>query len=313
MTNPRPSLTRYAWLSIGAAILTIGLKAGAWWITGSVGLLSDALESLVNLAAATVALVMLSIAARPPDDQHAYGHDKAEYFSSGFEGGMILFAAVTISITAINRLLHPQPLEQVGVGLIVSVVASLINLSTARVLLTASRRYNSITLEADAQHLMTDVWTSVGVIVGVGLVSLTGWQRLDPLIALLVAANIVWTGLKLLRRTALGLMDTALPAKEQAEMRAILDRHAVDGISYHALRTRTAAARRFMSVHILVPGTWSVQEAHDFVERLEIELRAVLDTVTIVTHIEPLEDPVSWQDASLDRVNPGMAPVPNSQ
>jgi cation diffusion facilitator family transporter len=178
MTGNRPSLTRFAWLSIAAATLTISLKACAYWLTGSVGLLSDALESLVNLVAASVALVVLTIAARPADEEHPYGHDKAEYFSSGVEGGMILLAALSIAATALDRLLHPQPLEQVGLGLTVSMIASLINFGIARTLFAAGRRYHSITLEADAQHLMTDVWTSAGVLLGVGAVSLTGWEWL---------------------------------------------------------------------------------------------------------------------------------------
>jgi cation diffusion facilitator family transporter len=303
MTENHPSLTRFAWLSIAAALLTISLKAGAYWLTDSVGLLSDALESLVNLVAASIALVVLIIAARPPDEEHPYGHDKAEYFSSGVEGGLILLAALSIVATVLDRLLHPHPLEQVGLGLSVSVIASLINFGIARILLTAGRRYHSITLEADAQHLMTDVWTSAGVLLGVGAVYLTGWDRLDPLIALAVAANIVWTGVHLVRRSALGLMDTALPVEEQAVIKNILDQYQHDGMQYHALRTRRAAARRFVSVHILVPGVWTVQQGHDLLERIEAQIRAQLANATIFTHLEPLEDPVSWQDTELDRPN----------
>jgi cation diffusion facilitator family transporter len=252
------SLTRFAWLSITAALITIGLKAGAYLLTGSVGLLSDAMESGVNLIAAIVALVALTVAAQPPDDQHEYGHDKAEYFSSGTEGALILVAAASIAWTSVERLLNPRPIEQLGIGLAVSVVASLVNLVVARILLQAGRQYNSITLEADAHHLMTDVWTSVGVVVGVAAVGLTGWGWLDPVIALAVAVNIVWTGFTLLRRSAGGLMDTALATEDRLKLDEILNAHIGDGIVFHAIRTRQAGSRRFVTFHVLVPGNWSV-------------------------------------------------------
>lgn len=296
-----PSLKRFAWLSIAAALATIALKTAAWWLTGSVGLLSDALESGVNLAGALMALAMLTIAAQPPDDDHAFGHGKAEYFASGFEGFLILAAAVGIAIAAVDRLLHPQPLAQVGAGLVVSVVASLINLATARALLAAGREHRSITLEADAHHLMTDVWTSAGVLVGVGAVALTGWLWLDPLLALLVAANIVWTGWQLLHRSASGLMDAALPAEQHAAVVAVLDRYRESGIDYHALRSRQAGARCFVTVHVLVPGAWSVQRGHDLLERIEADIRAALPHASVFTHLEPIEDPVSTHDIELDR------------
>jgi cation diffusion facilitator family transporter len=298
------SLTRFAWLSIAAAVATIGLKLSAYLLTGSVGLLSDALESLVNLAAAIIALAMLTISARPPDEEHAYGHSKAEYFASGAEGTLILVAAVSIIVTAGQRLVNPQPLEQVGLGLIVSVIASLINWATAQVLLRAGRHYHSISLEADAQHLMTDVWTSAGVIVGIGAVNLTGWDRLDPLIALLVSANIIWAGISLVRRSALGLMDTALPSEEQETIRQILDNYRQQGVQFHALRTRSAAARRFVSLHVLVPGVWTVQRGHNLLEQIEADLRRQLPNLTVFTHLEPLEDSASWQDTTLDREKP---------
>ncbi|HMQ34633.1 MAG TPA: cation diffusion facilitator family transporter [Chloroflexaceae bacterium] len=298
----RKSLTRFAWLSIGAAAATIGLKAAAYLITGSVGLLSDALESLVNLVAAVVALVVLTIAARPPDEDHAYGHDKAEYFSSGAEGALILIAAASIIYAAVGRLLDPQPIEQAGLGLAISVAASAINLVVARVLLQAGRHYHSITLEADAHHLMTDVWTSVGVVVGVAAVALTGWQRLDPIIAMIVAANIIWSGARILRRSALGLLDTALPGEDRAKVVAILAGYAErEGVQYHALRTRQAGARRFCSVHILVPGAWTVARGHMLLERIETDVRRALPNATVFTHLEPLEDPASFEDQSLDR------------
>jgi cation diffusion facilitator family transporter len=300
--SDRSSLTRFAWLSIAAALITIGLKAWAYLVTGSVGLLSDALESLVNLAAAVVALIALIIATRPPDDDHAYGHSKAEYFSSGVEGALILIAALTIGYTAIARLINPQPLEAIGLGLAISVGASLINLFVARVLLRAGKQHRSITLEADAHHLMTDVWTSVGVIVGIGLVALTGWQRLDPIIALIVAGNIVWSGWRLLQRSALGLIDTALPADELQAVRRVLDGYCTrEGLAYHALRTRQAGARRFVSVHILVPGDWSVRRGHHLLEQIERDVITALPGTTVFTHLEPIDDPASFADQKLDR------------
>ncbi len=303
VAQQRPSLIRYAWLSIAASIVIICLKGYAYWVTDSVGLLSDALESIVNLVSACVALVVLTIAARPADDDHPYGHDKAEYFSSGLEGGLILVAAIGIAAAAVERLLHPRALEQIGVGLAVSLVATVINFVVARVLLSAGRGHDSITLEADGHHLMTDVWTSIGVIVGVGAVALTGWSWLDPAVALAVAANIVWTGGMLLRRSTLGLMDTALPASELDVIKAVLERYRSEGIAYHALRTRRAAARRFVSMHVLVPGLWTVQRGHDLLERVEDEIREQLPNTTMTIHLEPIEDPRSWSDAAIEPVS----------
>ena len=268
-TTNQPSLTRFAWLSIAAAILTIALKTIAYLLTGSVGLLSDALESLVNLAGALMALAMLTIAVRPADDEHAYGHSKAEYFSSGVEGTLILIAAISIGVAAFQRLITPKPLEQVGLGLAVSIVASLVNLSVAFVLFRASKRHNSITLNANAQHLMTDVWTSAGVLVGVGAVALTGWERLDPIVAFIVAGNIIWSGVRIVHKSVLGLMDTALPAEELSTIQRVLEGYRQDGVEYHALRTRQAGTRRFVSFHVLVPGDWTVQRGHALLERIE--------------------------------------------
>jgi len=295
------SLTRFAWLSIAAAVLTLGLKSGAYLLTGSVGLFSDALESIVNLAGALMALTMLTIAARPADEDHAYGHNKAEYFSSGVEGTLILIAAVSIGVTAFQRLLAPQPLEQIGLGLGVSVIASIVNLSVALVLKKAGNRYHSVTLEASAQHLMTDVWTSVGVLVGVGAVALTGWEILDPIVAFLVAGNITWSGIRIVRKSVLGLMDTALPAEEQSAIRRVLEEHSQDGVQFHALRTRQAGSRGFVSFHVLVPGEWTVQQGHNLLEHIESDLRSALPKVTVFTHLESIDDPASWDDTSLDR------------
>ncbi len=299
---PEPSLARYAWLSVAAAIVTIGLKAGAYFLTGSVGLLSDALESFVNLAAAVVALIVLAIVARPPDEEHQFGHDKAEYFSSGFEGALILFAAASIVYSSVHRLLNPRTIEQVGVGVAISISASLLNLLVARILLRAGRANHSITLEADSRHLMTDVWTSVGVVAGVAAVGLTGLNWLDPVIGLLVGANIIWTGIQLMRVSLLGLLDTALPHEELQKILAILHQHQQqDGIAWHALRTRTASSRRFVSVHLLVPDEWTIRHSHDLAEQIEAEIRATLPRVTLFTHLEPISDPSSLQDTGLDR------------
>jgi cation diffusion facilitator family transporter len=300
-TSDRAFLKRYAVLSIAAAIATIGLKTLAFLFTGSVGLLSDAMESLVNLAGALMAFAMLTIAARPADEEHSYGHSKAEYFSSGVEGTLILVAAISIAVTAIGRLISPQSLEQIGIGLGISVVASLVNLAVASILMKAGKRFESITLEADARHLMTDVWTSAGVVVGVGAVALTGWQRLDPIIAILVAANIVRSGVGIVRRSVLGLMDTALPAEDQERVRKILAAHLESGIQYHALRSRQAGARRFVSMHIIVPGNWTVHQGHQLLEKVEAEVREALHGVTVFTHLESMDDPTSWDDVTLDR------------
>jgi cation diffusion facilitator family transporter len=296
-----PTTARYALISVAAALATIALKGGAYLLTGSIGLLSDALESLINLAAALVALLALWVAARPADAEHTYGHTKAEYFSSGFEGVLIFLAAASIMYAALRRLLHPQPIEAPGIGLAISAAATAINFGTARVLFAAGRRNDSITLEADAQHLMTDVWTSVGVIVGVGAAVLTGWHRLDAIVAIAVAVNVLRSGGKLIWRSMLGLLDTSLPDDMVGTIRAILDAHSAEGVRYHALRTRQAGARRFIAFHILVPGGWTVQRGHDLLEAIEEQIRAAVPNSTIDTHLEPIEDPVSWEDTRLER------------
>jgi cation diffusion facilitator family transporter len=299
----RQPLLRYAALSVVAALVTIGLKAGAYFLTGSIGLLSDALESLVNLIAAVVALFALSVAARPADEEHTYGHTKAEYFSSGFEGTLIVVAAASIVVAGVRRFLAPQPIVDPGAGLAINGLAALVNLGAAQVLLRAGRRHESITLEADAHHLMADVWTSLGVILGVGAAALTGWHRLDAVVAIAVAALVLQVGFKLLRRSMLGLLDTSLPEETLRTITRILEAHAAEGVRYHALRTRQAGARRFIAFHILVPGEWTVQRGHDLLEAIEEKIRAAVPNSSVDTHLEPIEDPVSWEDTKLERAN----------
>lgn len=304
-----PSLIRYAWLSIATALVTIGLKMSAYAVTGSVGLLSDALESIVNLVAAIVALIVLNIAAQPPDEDHEYGHAKVEYFSSGVEGALILVAAGSIIYAAWPRLIAPQPLEQVGLGLGISVFASLINFAVSRIIATAGHKYNSITLEADAKHLMTDVWTSIGVLVGIGAVWLTGWERLDPIVAILVAINILWSGFDLIRRSVLGLLDTALPNDERLAIQKVLDRYRAEGVQFHALRTRQAGMRRFVSMHVLVSGDLTVRDGHNILEKIEADVRSLYMATTVFTHLEPIDDPASFEDTQLDRVAKAERPA----
>lgn len=312
MAEKRKSLMFYGWLSIFAALSTIALKSYAYWLTNSVGLLSDALESVINLVAAIIMLIVLYVAAKPPDEKHPYGHEKVEYFSSGAEGVMILLAAVSIMIAASERLEHPQLLQKLDIGIAISALASVINLIVAFILIKVGKKNNSITLESDGKHLMTDVWTTVGILFGIGIIlvansfeesltiakqlGLNGWEILDPIIAIVIALNIVWTGLQLLRRTFSGLMDAALIPSEQFQIIDILEQFvALNGIAYHALRTRYAGARRFMSVHVLVPGDWTVQQGHDLVELIEQQITTIFDNIDIDTHLEPIEDPVSWQ------------------
>jgi cation diffusion facilitator family transporter len=298
----RNDLNKFIWLSIAAAIATITLKTAAYFYTGSIGLLSDALESVINLAAAIVALLMIKIAAQPPDEEHSFGHDKAEYFASGIEGTLIFIGAIAIIYTAFPRLFAPQPIEHLGIGLVISLIATLINLIVGVILIRVGRAQHSIILEADGQHLITDVWTSVGVVLGIFLVGLTGWLILDPIIALLVAFNIVRTGFQLIRRSALGLMDTAVSPETHGKIVQILDDYAANKkIDYHALRTRQSGARKFISVHILVPDEWTVQKGHDLTEEIENEICAAVADSTVFTHLEPLEDPSSFLDLELFR------------
>ncbi|NLO71698.1 MAG: cation transporter [Porphyromonadaceae bacterium] len=289
-------------MSIAAAVVTIGLKFYAYIITGSMGLLSDALESCVNLLAAIVALIMIHISEKPADEKHEFGHTKAEYFSSAIEGALILIAAFSIIWSAAPKLISPQPIENVGLGLGISLVASLINLATATVLIRNGKKRNSLLLEADGKHLMTDVWTSAGVIFAIGLVKLTGWLILDPIIAILVALNIVLTGYQLIRRSANGLMDVSISPEDLKIVTDYLDNLKTEKIDYHSLMTRQAGQRKFISLHLLVPGAWSVQKGHDFADEVEETIENMFsELVTVSTHIEPIEDPISLRDITIDR------------
>jgi cation diffusion facilitator family transporter len=308
MDNPTPVATtsnpleKYAWLSIAAALATIGLKTLAWWLTGSVGLLSDALESTVNLAAALLALSMLRLAASPPDENHPHGFSKAEYLAAGIEGALIVLAAAGIIVSAVPRLFEPRELQAPVLGLGLTVVASGINLACALLLIRVGRAEHSITLEADGKHLMADVWTSAGVIVGVALVFATGWLRLDPLVALAVAAHVIWTGIGLVRRSTSGLLDAAISHADQEEIGKLLAEYSKRyGISFHAIRTRQAGARRFITFHILVPDAWTVAQAHHLSEEIESRIRSLVPNATLLTHIEPISDPASYDDQELDR------------
>ena len=300
MDASTPHIHRFAWISVAAALITILLKFSAWWVTDSVGLLSDALESFVNLVGAIAALIALWYATREADEEHAYGHAKAEYFSSGLEGALILLAAVSIVYTAVPRLIDPEPVESAGTGITIAIVAALVNLLAARWISSAAHSHDSIALEADANHLMTDVITTGGVVIGVALMSATDWTRLDPIIALLVAANIIRVGIDLVKRSMLGLLDTALPDEQLEKIQTVLSRYRTsDNIQAHALRTRRAGLRRFGSVHILVPGDWTVHRGHQLASEIEQEIRAEVPGIMMVTHLESLDDPRSWDDATL--------------
>ncbi len=289
-------LSKFAWLSIAVALVTIFLKGAAWQLTGSVGLLSDAAESLVNLGAAIVALIALKVSIRPPDEDHNFGHSKAEYFSAAFEGTMILIAASVIIYSAIERIIHPKPIENLGAGLVISVVASLFNGGVAVVLLRAGKKHRSPVLIADGRHLLTDVVTSAAVLIGIGLVWLTDINVLDPAVALIAGMNILWTGWKLLRDSTSGLMDVSLPEEDNEALKTILDRFTSDTVIYHAFRSRESGSRRFLEFHLLVPGAWTVQKSHDLVERITEALVADYPDLRVICHVEPIEDPASYED-----------------
>jgi len=298
--DPPVDLTRFAWLSIAAALVTMSIKAFAAWLTGSVGLLSDAAESVVNLVAAIVALFALRVSMQPPDATHPYGHSKAEYFSAAVEGIMIFLAAAVIIAQAIERLIRPVMPEQLGIGLSISVGAALINGGVALVLLRQGRLHGSVTLIADGRHLMTDVVTSGAVLIGVLLVALTHQPRLDPIVALLAGLNILWTGFTLIRSSMTTLLDTALPESELAAANLILDdfRHA-QGVDFHAIRSRVAGNRHFLSMHVLVPDTWTVKRGHDLCEDVADALMARVHNLRVETHLEPQGDPRSYEDQDI--------------
>ena len=301
MSASRRQLLRYAWLSLGTAGATIALKLLAWHLTGSVGLLSDALESLVNVAAAAAALGALLISAMPPDDEHAFGHDKIEFFASGLEGGLILTAAAAILWTAVPRLIDPQPIHEAGTGLLVSAIASGLNLIVGSLLISKGRSAGSPVLEADGRHLVSDVISSIGVLLGIVLVWVTGWHLIDPLIALAVAAFILRMGFVLIRNAVHGLLDRSLSAEDLEKVRAVLQRYESEEIHFHALRTRASGSRKFVALHVLVPDEWTVRRGHDLLEQIEHDLRHALPAGQIFTHLEPLNDPSSWDDQNLDR------------
>jgi cation diffusion facilitator family transporter len=286
--HPSAGLERYAWLSIAAAVVTIALKAGAYRLTGSVGLLSDAAESVVNLVAAVIALIALRVAARPPDHNHDYGHGKAEYFSAGAEGLMIFVAAAFILVSAVQRLLHPVALESLGVGLLISTVASMVNGAVGLVLLRAGRTHRSVTLTADGKHLMTDVVTSAGVIVGVLLVAVTGWAWLDPVVAILVGLNILVTGYRLVSDSVTSLLDAALPEEDMTRLRAVLDGLSTPEVQFHDIRTRESGRQRFVSLTVRMPGDWTVQQAHRVTDEVERALSQGLPGTHVQTHVAPL-------------------------
>lgn len=295
----------FAWISIAAAITTILLKFSAYVITGSIGFFSDAIESFVNLVTATTSLIALRIAERPADAQHAYGHTKAEYFASVVEGVSILIASGGIALAAFSRLAHPQPIHGPFLGIVISVLASSVNALVAIVLFRAGRKHRSIALESEAHHLMTDVWTSVAVIAGVGAVFFTNIQLLDPLIALMVSANIVFSGFRIIKNSVLGFMDTSISAEDIRGVEEVLHRHCIRDISYHGLRTRSSASRRFVTFHVLVPGHWTVRRGHNLLEKIEQDLHGKFEKMTITTHLEPREDARSSDDISLDRTQNG--------
>ena len=282
-------LERFMWLSIAASIATIALKLAAALITGSVGFLSDAIESVINVVAAVVGLWALKISAKPADDNHPFGHAKAEYFSAQVEGAMIFVAAIAIIYTAVERILHPQPIEQAGLGLLLSTIASVLNLAVGLLLIRAGRRYRSATLDADGHHLITDVWTTVGVLVGIALVALTGWEILDPVIALAVGVNILFTGYKLLKSAILGLLNQALPREELDTIDGYLNAFAAEkGVAFTSVRAVAFGRDRLVNIVMQVPGDWSVERSHSYADLIEEGIARSLGGAETVVHIEPL-------------------------
>lgn len=292
---------KLAGISITASLFTIVLKLCAFFLTNSVSLLSDALESFVNLLAATITFFMVRLANKPADETHPYGHSKAEYISSVAEGFFIMIAAAAIIITAIQRLLHPAALEKPGFGLAFSIVASLINLVVGLMLIKNGKKRNSVALEADGHHLMTDVYTTVGVLVGLVIVYTTRLFILDPIIAIIVGLNIISAGFSIVQKSLAGFMDSSIEKGYLKFIKNTFTEYKSRNMMFHGLRTRRSGSRKFISFHVLVPGEWSVQKAHSLVEEIEKKLRDSIPQTTITTHIEPLEDPLSWGDAGLDR------------
>ena len=292
---------RYIWLSIVAALVTITLKMIAWRISGSVGLLSDAMESFVNLFSALFALVMLRIAYTPPDEQHPFGHSKAEYFASVLEGAMIFIAAGLILYTAIPRLFQPAPLEALNIGLIFSVVSTALNFAVAQVLIRAGKRLNSIALRADGRHLMTDVWTTAGIVIGLIAVLLTGWLWLDALLAIGVAFHILSEGYKLMKESVNGLMDRSLSEAEIQKIEQLLQTYAPRHVLYTHLKTRVSGSQRFVLVNILVPADWQVGKSHDLLDEIEAKISQLLGGANVSTHLEPI--------VSTDAAQPSLSKI----
>ncbi len=300
-------------LSVVAAVITIGLKTAAYLITGSVGLFSDALESGINLLAATTAYASLLYSARPADPSHAFGHEKIEFFSAGLEGTLVVVAGLGTAWYAVQRLIHPEPLASLGVGSVLALSASAVNFAVARVLLTVGRRHGSLVLEADGHHLMTDVWTSVAVVGGLGLVWLTGLTVLDALLAVAIGLHIVTVGVGLVRRSFDGLMDHALPVAERDQLRAAITAALPAGATFHLLRTRQAGRRKFADFHLLVDGGLTVRAAHTLAHELELKLAASVPDLEVSLHIEPIDEDTSWEAAELARLGepagPSVTPV----
>lgn len=299
----RKSLKKFIYLSIAAAITTIGLKFIAYYYTGSVGMLSDAIESVVNLLATGFALAMIILAETPADPNHDYGHTKAEYFSSVIEGLLIIIASVAIIWSAIQRMITPVPIENIGIGMLASILASIVNLGVGLILIKNGKKHHSLLLEADGKHLLTDVYTTVGILIAIILIKITGLIILDPIIAIIVALNISYTGYKLIKRSANGLMDEALPAEDIEKINNYLDSLKVDDVEYHSMLTRQAGQRKFVTFHLLVPGDWSVQKGHDLADEIECTIEDMFtEIMTVTTHLEPIEDPASHNDIGIDRI-----------
>jgi cation diffusion facilitator family transporter len=307
-------IARLRWplaLSIAAALVTIGLKSTAYALTGSVGLLTDALESVVNLLAAVTAYFALGYAARPADPSHAYGHEKIEFFSSGLEGVLIVVAGLGAAGYGVRRLIVPEELQALELGSVLALIATVVNFVVARVLLHYGHVYKSIVMEADGQHLMSDVWTSLGVLIGVGLVYLTGFTFFDSLLALAMGLHICWIGLGLIRRSFDGLMDHAIPAAERDRIREVIRANLPEGATFHLLRTRLSGARRFVEFHLLVNGDLSVREGHQIATRLEAALTAEVPEVAVTIHVEPVDEQASWEPEYIRRLGEDSNPPEN--